>query len=220
MTVHPVKARVLIAEDKPLLREGLELVLGQYPEIEVVGSAADGETALRMAAELQPDVVVIDLLLPGLDGVEATHRITTARPRTQVLVLAAFADEESALAAIDAGAAGYLTPETDGQHLLLAIHTLLEGGAVLDPRVQRRLLERVRGGRRGDGPAPELTQRELQVLRLIAGGRSNHEIAERLHLSEAMVKSHVNSLLAKTGLRDRAQAVAYAYRHGLADDEI
>lgn len=213
-----MKAKVLIAEDKPLLREGLELVLGQYSEIELVGSVADGESAVRLAAELQPDVVVIDLLLPGLDGVEATQQITTARPRTQVLVLAAFADEESALAAIDAGAAGYLTPETDGQHLRLAIRTLLEGGAVLDPRVQRRLLDRVRG-RRSDGPAPDLTQRELEVLRLIAGGRSNHEIAERLHLSEATVKSHVNSLLAKTGLRDRAQAVAYAYRHGLAEDE-
>lgn len=213
-----MKAKVLIAEDKPLLREGLELVLGQYSEIEVVGSVADGESAVRLAAELQPDVVVVDLLLPGLDGVETTQRITTARPRTQVLVLAAFADEESALAAIDAGAAGYLTPETDGQHLRLAIRTLLEGGAVLDAHVQRRLLDRVRG-RRSDGPAPDLTQRELEVLRLIAGGRSNHEIAENLHLSEATVKSHVNSLLAKTGLRDRAQAVAYAYRHGLAEEQ-
>jgi DNA-binding NarL/FixJ family response regulator len=214
-----VKAKVLIAQDKPLLREGLELILGQYDEIEVVGSASDGEAALRLAGELQPDVVVIDLLLPGLDGVEVTQRITMARPRTQVLVLAAFADEESALAAIDAGAAGYLTPETDGEHLRRAIRTLLEGGAVLDSRVQRRLLERVRAGaRRSDAPASELTQRELEVLRLIAAGFSNHEIAERLHLSEATVKSHVNSLLAKTGLRDRAQAVAYAYRHGLADE--
>ena len=212
-------ARVLIAEGRALVREGLVLILADAAEVEVVGVAIDGEAAIRLAGDLQADVALLDLVLPVVDGIEAAQRITTARPRTQVIILASFADDESVMAAIDAGASGYVTLEATGEQLRQAIATVMTGGAVFDPDVQRRLLEHVRaGGRRHAHPHPELTAREVEVLRLIAQGMSNAEIAERLYLSEATVKTHVNNLLAKTGLRDRAQAVAYAYQHGLAED--
>jgi DNA-binding NarL/FixJ family response regulator len=213
-------ARVLIAEGRALVREGLHLILTRAPELEIVGVAIDGEDAIRLASELQADVALLDLVLPGVDGIEAAQRITTARPRTQVIILASFADDESVIAAIDAGASGYVTLEATGEQLRQAIATVMNGGAVFDPDVQRRLLEHVRaGGRRHPHPHPELTAREVEVLRLIAQGMSNAEIAGRLYLSEATVKTHVNNLLAKTGLRDRAQAVAYAYQHGLTEND-
>ncbi|GAC1616479.1 MAG: response regulator transcription factor [Candidatus Dormibacteraceae bacterium] len=213
--------RVLLADDQALIREGLTLLLGQYPELEVVGAAADGQAAIRMAEELEPEVVLMDLVMPGLDGVDATRAIVTAHPRMQVIILSSYADDESVFAAINAGAAGYLTKDSGADQIRKAIETVHNGGALLDPLVQRRLLERVRSASARPTPAPphELTAREVEVLRHIAHGMSNPEIAVLLFVSEATVKTHVNNILAKTDLRDRAQAVAYAFRYGLTEEE-
>jgi DNA-binding NarL/FixJ family response regulator len=211
---------VLIADDQALIREGLGLLLGQYPELEVVGAAADGEAAVRLALELRPDVVLMDLVMPGMDGVDATRQVLAINPRSQVVILSAYADDESVFAAINAGAAGYLTKDSGAEQIRDAIATVHAGGALLDPLVQRRLLDRVRTGHNkpASGPPHDLTQREVEVIRLISQGLSNAEIAGRLVVSEATVKTHVNNILAKTELRDRAQAVAYAFRYGLAEE--
>ncbi len=219
MPAEPI--RVLIADDQALIREGLTLLLGQFPELEVVGVAADGESAVAMAAELGPDVVLMDLVMPGMDGIDATRKILAARPRTQVVILSAYADDESIFAAISAGASGYLTKDSGGEQIRHAVATVQAGGALLDPHVQRRLLEHVRSStaKRAPEPPHDLTQREVEVLNLISHGLSNPEIARRLFVSEATVKTHVNNILAKTHLRDRAQAVAYAFIHGLTEGE-
>jgi DNA-binding NarL/FixJ family response regulator len=213
--------RVLIADDQALIREGLTLLLGQHEELQVVGAAADGEEAVAMAAEQRPDVVLMDLVMPGMDGVDATRRILALLPRAQVVILSAYADDESVFAAINAGAAGYLTKDSGGEQIRKAIETVMAGGALLDPLVQRRLLERVRAhSKQPPGVPPhDLTHREVEVLRLISHGLNNQEIAKSLFLSEATVKTHVNNILAKTELRDRAQAVAYAFRYGLAEED-
>jgi DNA-binding NarL/FixJ family response regulator len=212
--------RVLIADDQALVREGLGLLLAQYPDLEVVGAAADGEQAVALALEHRPDVVLMDLVMPGMDGVDATRQILALNPRTQVVILSAYADDESVFAAVNAGAAGYLTKDSGGEQIRHAIQTVHAGGALLDPLVQRRLLDRVRNAhsKPPTGPPHDLTQREVEVIRLISQGLSNAEIAERLVVSEATVKTHVNNILAKTELRDRAQAVAYAFRYGLAEE--
>ena len=213
--------RVLIADDQALIREGLALVLAQFDELEVVAVAADGESAVALAAELTPDVVLMDLVMPGLDGIDATCQITTNLPRTLVIILSAYADDESVFAAINAGASGYLTKDSGGEQIRRAIETVMAGGALLDPHIQKRLIEHLRA----HSPKPamsaphELTQRELEVIHLIAHGLSNPEIATRLFVSEATVKTHLNNILAKTHLRDRAQVVAYAFRHGLTAEE-
>ena len=212
--------RVLIADDQALIREGLTLLLAQFDGLEVVGAAPDGEAAVTMAVELRPDVVLMDLVMPGLDGVDATRRILAAMPRTQVVILSAYADDESVFAAINAGASGYLTKDSGAEQIRRAIETVAGGGALLDPLVQRRLLDRVRSQHHQHVAAPphDLTARECEVLRLISHGLSNPEIAQRLFVSEATVKTHVNNILAKTDLRDRAQAVAYAFRYGLTEE--
>jgi DNA-binding NarL/FixJ family response regulator len=213
--------RVLIADDQALIREGLTLLLGQFAEIEVVGAAADGDAAFRMALDLKPDVVLMDLVMPGVDGVDATRLIVTQLPRAQVVILSAYADDESVFAAINAGAAGYLTKDSGADQILKAIETVHAGGALLDPHVQRRLLDRVRTAHSQHPAVPphDLTQREVEVIRLISQGLSNAEIAEQLVVTEATIKTHVNNILAKTELRDRAQAVAYAFRYGLAEED-
>jgi DNA-binding NarL/FixJ family response regulator len=213
--------RILIADDQALIREGLTMLLGRYEDLEVVGAAVDGDAAFRMAMELQPDIVLMDLVMPGTDGVDATRLIVSHLPRVQVVILSAYADDESVFAAVNAGAAGYLTKDSGADQIHHAIVTVHGGGALLDPHVQRRLLDRVRSANAHPPPHPphELTHREMEVLRLISHGLSNTEIAERLFVSEATVKTHVNNILAKTDLRDRAQAVAYAFRHGLTDEE-
>jgi DNA-binding NarL/FixJ family response regulator len=306
---------VVVVDDQAVVREGLVLLLGLLPGIEVVGSAGDGEAALRLVAEQRPDVALMDLRMPRMDGVEATHRIRAEHPDTQVVVLTTYSDDESVFAALRAGARGFLTKSADSDEIAKAIATVVSGNAQLDPSVQRRLLDtmtapdggRPRGARPDRDPReqhdrnpreqpdrdtrtwpdqtgpttlnegaastgrgvlgndlsvsqaalrqePEpvlgrpdattdatterrtpgsgdaatstgdealasardgLTPREIEVLRLIADGLSNTEIAARLFISEATVKTHINNLFAKARLRDRAQAVTYAYRHGL-----
>jgi DNA-binding NarL/FixJ family response regulator len=233
MSESPI--RVLIADDQALIREGLETLLGLSPGIEVVGSAADGEEAVRLAAERQPDVVLMDLRMPRCDGVEATRRITREHPSARVVVLTTYADDESIFGALEAGAMGYLTKDAGARQIQEAIRTVSAGEALLDPTVQRRLLQQLRSGvsppessrpsenvlatpgQPSRAALPDgLTPREAEVLGLIAEGLSNAEIAQRLVVSEATVKTHINNIFSKAELRDRAQAVVYAMRHGLA----
>lgn len=193
--------RVLVADDQRVVREGLAMLLRLLPEIDVVGSASDGEEAVALAGSLRPDVVLMDLGMPHCDGVEATRRLRERQPGTHVIVLTTFADDRSVVAALRA---------------------VMRGEAAIDPVVQHHVVAAVAGT--GGGEATEealpdgLTPREAEVMSLIAAGLSNAEIAERLVITEATVKSHVNHLFGKTGVRDRAQAVAYAYRNGLAPD--
>ncbi|MGX5212138.1 response regulator [Streptomyces violaceus] len=210
-------ARVVVVDDQTVVREGIVMLLGLLPGIEVVGAAGDGEEAVRLVAELAPDVVLMDLRMPRCDGVEATRRIRAHHPGTQVVVLTTYADDESLFPALAAGARGYLTKDADGDEIVRAVHSVLSGDAGLSPSIQRRLLERLADPRpAAPAEAPDgLTVRETEVLVLIADGLSNQEIGRRLHVSTATVKTHINNLFTKAGIKDRAQAVRYAYEKGL-----
>ncbi|MFF3555983.1 response regulator [Streptomyces tsukubensis] len=209
--------RVVVADDQAIVREGIVMLLGLLPGIEVVGAARDGEEAVALVAELSPDAVLMDLRMPRCDGVSATRRIREQYPGTQVVVLTTYADDDSLFPALRAGARGYLTKDAAGEEIVRAVRDVVAGRAGLSPEVQQRLLERVT--ETPEPPAPKLpdglTGREGEVLSLIADGLSNTEIARRLHISAATVKTHINNLFAKAGLHDRAQAVRYAYRTGL-----
>ncbi|WP_030167110.1 response regulator [Spirillospora albida] len=212
--------RILVVDDQTVVREGLVLLLNLLPGIEVAGSAENGERAVALVEELRPDVVLMDLRMPRTDGVEATRRIKALRPEVEIVVLTTYADDESIFAALRAGARGYLTKDAGADEIARAVDAVRGGAAQLDPAVQRRLVEAVAAGERPrrahDGLPDGLTRREAEVLALIARGRSNAEIAGELFIGEATVKTHINNLFAKAGLRDRAQAVTYAFRHGLA----
>jgi DNA-binding NarL/FixJ family response regulator len=214
---------VVVADDQSAVREGLVLLLGTLPGISVAGSATDGAEAVELVAALRPRVVLMDLHMPGTGGVEATKQITEEHPETKVVVLTTYADDQSILSALRAGALGYLTKDATRTAIGQAVMTAAAGQAVLDPAVQQRLLSAAdRGLGAGSAtaepasPDDELTPREVDVLRLIAKGRSNREIARDLFVSEATVKTHVNRIFFKTGSRDRAQAIRYAYTHGYA----
>jgi DNA-binding NarL/FixJ family response regulator len=228
--------RVLLADDQRVVRDGLVLLLGLLPQVEVVGAAADGDEAVEKATALRPDVVLMDLRMPRCDGVEATRRLREQQPDIKVIVLTTYADDRSVIEALRAGARGYLTKDAGGAEIQKALHQVVSGQAVIDPAVQHHLVDAIAVSQapappgQADSPAAAhtppaepagplpggLTPREGQVLGLIAEGLSNAEIAARLVVSEATVKSHVNHLLAKIGARDRAQAVSYAYRSGIA----
>jgi DNA-binding NarL/FixJ family response regulator len=213
---------VVVADDQSAVREGLVMLLGTVPGITVVGEAEDGEAAVDAVAAKDPQVVLMDLNMPRCDGVEATRRVRASHPRTQVVVLTTYSDDESIIGALRAGALGYLTKDATRAEIGRAVLAAAAGQAVLDPEVQQRLLS---AAVRAPAPAPaagqassddELTPRESEVLRLIAAGKSNREIARALFVSEATVKTHVNRIFAKTGSRDRGQAVHYAYTRGYA----
>ena len=214
--LRPVK--VVVADDQTIVREGLVTLLGTLDSVTVVGAAASGEDAVRLVEQTAPDVVLMDLRMPGVDGIEATDRIHRLHPGTRVVVLTTYADDESIVGALRAGAIGYLTKDADGTQIGRALQAAAAGQAILDPEVQSRLVQAARLGqeRRAPEPPDGLTRREVEVLALMAEGRTNAEIAETLFLGEATVKSHVNHIFAKTHSRDRAAAVAYAHRHGLA----
>jgi DNA-binding NarL/FixJ family response regulator len=212
--------RVLVVDDQALVREGLMTLLAVAPGIEPVAAAADGEQAVALCTRHRPDVVLMDLRMPKLDGVEATRRIRAAQPDTEVVVLTTHADEESILDALNAGARGYLTKDAGITEISRAVHAAADHQALLDPLVQSRLIAAA-GARPRPAPAPtslpdDLTPREAEVLKLIAAGLSNGEIASTLVISDATVKTHINHVFSKIGARDRAQAVHYAYTHGLA----
>ena len=228
--------RVMVVDDQGLVREGLMTLLDAAGGIDPVAAASDGEEAVRLAAHYLPDVVLMDLRMPRMDGVEATRQIREARPETEVVVLTTHADEDSILDAMRAGARGYLTKDAGIAEISRAVHAAAAHHAFLDPEVQARLLEAATNGRSqpagaggagtgavGEGgahgrsePLPDdLTPREAEVLRLIAAGLSNAEIAAELVVSAATVKTHINHVFAKIGARDRAQAVHYAYTRGL-----
>ncbi|WP_367320384.1 response regulator [Streptomyces sp. HUAS ZL42] len=213
-------ARVVVADDQTVVREGIVMLLGLLPGVEVVGAAGDGDEAVKLVAELDPDVVLMDLRMPRCDGVEATRRIRAEHPRTQVVVLTTYADDDSLFPALRAGARGYLTKDAGGDEIVRAVHSVLSGDAGLSPSIQRRLLERLsdpepRPAEPAEAP-DGLTARETEVLVLIAEGLSNQQIARKLHVSTATVKTHINNMFAKTGLKGRAQAVRYAYAKGVA----
>jgi DNA-binding NarL/FixJ family response regulator len=206
--------RVVVADDRAAVREGLVTMLDLLDDVEVVGQAADGDQAVRLVAEHAPDVVLMDLRMPRCDGVAATALIHAAHPRTRIVVLTTYSDDEDILAALRAGALGYLTKDAGRLQIAQAVRSAAAGQPVLSPEVRQKLLEAARPVPHADLP-DGLTAREVEVLRLIATGLANREIAARLHVTEATVKSHINRLFAKTGVRHRAQAVQYAYHHRL-----
>ncbi|WP_042401421.1 response regulator transcription factor [Streptacidiphilus carbonis] len=229
MTGATTPLRVIVADDQASVREGLVLLLGALPDIDVVGAAADGAQALDLVAEHRPDAILLDLRMPVLDGIGATRRLTAEHPSVAVVVLTTYADDSSVLDALRAGARSYLTKDADRTDIARALHAAAGGLAVLDPRVQATLLAAASApaapgpsvpppaaARPGAVPLPDgLTQREAEILALIARGLNNPEIAAALVLSGHTVKTHINRIFAKTGSRDRTAAVAYAQRHHL-----
>ena len=210
--------RLLVADDQAAIREALATVLDLFDDIEVVGQAADGAEAVRLAEQHTPDVVLMDLRMPGTDGIEATRQLAERQPDIAVVVLTTFADDESVLAALGAGARGYLTKDSGRADILRAVQAAAAGQSVLDPAVQQRLIAAASKNlpiAKAETPL-DITPREREVLGLIGAGLPNAAIAERLFVSEATVKTHINNLFAKLNIRDRAEAVRLAIQHGLA----
>jgi DNA-binding NarL/FixJ family response regulator len=220
------RLRVLIADDQALVRAGFRLILEAQPDIEVVGEAADGSTALSLARRHRPDIILMDIRMPGMDGLEATRRLletpsdfgSPGEP-PRILILTTFDLDEYVYAALQVGASGFLLKDVSPEHLVGAVRTVAVGDALLAPSITRRLIERYAQSRSGLTFAPDgldhLTAREVEVFRLVARGMSNAEVAEELVVSEATVKTHVAAILGKLGLRNRAQAVVFAYETGL-----
>jgi DNA-binding NarL/FixJ family response regulator len=221
MSEQPIT--VVLADDQRVVREGLTMVLGLMPDVEVLGAASNGEEVIALVQQLAPQVVLMDLRMPRIDGVEATKRISEHHSHTKVVALTTYADDHTVIQALRAGACGFLTKDATNEQIREALRAAVRGEASIDPAVQHHLVGAIARTAPLEWRPPDqsrlpddLTPREVEVLALIAEGLSNVEIAERLTVSEATVKSHVNHLYFKTGARDRAQAVAYAYRNGLA----
>ncbi|MHB8488290.1 MAG: response regulator [Candidatus Dormibacteria bacterium] len=212
--------RVLIADDQRVVRDGLAMLVGLIEGVEVVGTASNGIEAVERSVRDRPDVVLMDLRMPGMEGAEATRQIRASLLGTQVLVLTTYADDQSLFPALQAGARGYLTKDASAEEIEQAIRALAGGRTHLDPAIQQRLVDAVLKAQpavpTAASPIPDdLSPREIEVLKLIAAGLSNAEIAGALFLSTATVKTHVNRIFSKTGARDRAQAVRFAYQHGM-----
>lgn len=203
--------RLLIADDHGVVRAGLEQLVRTFDEVEVVGSAGDGEEAVALSAERLPDVVLMDLEMPRMDGIEATGRILAARPETKVVVLTSFSDRERILRALDAGAIGYLLKDAAPAELEQAIRSAARGEVPLDPKAAHALLS----ARRAAAPTDELSEREREVLALVVDGLGNKQIAQRLEISEKTVKAHLTSVFRQIGVTDRTQAALWAERHDL-----
>ena len=212
--------RIVIADDQASVREGLVLLLGGLPDIDVVGAAADGEQALDLVAEHKPDAILLDLHMPVLDGIGATRRLAAEYPDVAIVVLTTFADDRSVLAALQGGARSYLTKDADRTRIAQALHAAAGGLTVVDSRAHATLLAAAatapNAAPADAPPGPDgLTQREVEILSLIARGQTNPEIAAQLFLSSHTVKTHINRIFAKTGSRDRAAAIGYAHRHDI-----
>ena len=209
--------RIVVVDDQSAIREGLAVLLDLLPDVSVVGQAGDGIRAVELVEQTRPDVVLMDLHMPRCDGIEATRQLRISHPETRIVVLTTYADDESVLTALQAGALGYLTKDATQTQLRNAIHAAAAGQSVLDDAVRQRLLAAALGRPQVPAqPEHDLTAREVDVLRLVAAGHSNREIAQLLVLSDTTIKTHINHIFAKTGSRDRAQAVHYAYTHGIA----
>jgi DNA-binding NarL/FixJ family response regulator len=209
--------RVIVADDQASVREGLVLMLDLLPDIDVVGSATNGEEALQQVSHRHPDAILLDLHMPGLDGIETTRRLTAEHPEVAIVVLTTYADDRSVLETLRAGARSYLTKDADRLHIAQTLHSAVAGLSVLHPQVQATLLAATGAPH---APAPRdlpdgLTRREAEILALLADGLTNSEIAATLFLSHNTVKTHINRIFSKTGSRDRAAATQYAQRHGL-----
>jgi len=208
--------RVLIVDDHEIVREGLQILLSEEADFEVVGMASDSESALALTTLHNPDVILMDIVLPGLDGIETTRRVLSVRPSTKVLVLTSYSDDQRVRNAIQAGAIGYLLKDVLKPELLSAIRSAAEGKPALHPDAQKFLMRQITGT---DGEVPPhtlLTTREFDILQLIAEGKSNKEIALHLHLTEGTVKGYISTIFDKLGVADRTQAALYAVEHGLA----
>ena len=203
---------VLMVDDHRLVRQGLQDFLELQDDLEIVGEASSGEEGVQLAQDILPDVVLMDLVLPGIDGVEATRRIKAVSPSTQIIVLTSFTDDDKVFPAIKAGAISYLLKDVQPEELARAIRAAQRNEAVLHPEVAAKLMQEFNVPRPADNPVEQLTERELEVLRLIARGKSNKEIADTLIISEKTVKTHVSNILSKLHLADRTQAAIYALR--------
>jgi two-component system, NarL family, response regulator LiaR len=214
------KISLLIVDDHIVVRQGLRAFLDTRPELNVIGDAGTGEEALILVEQHAPDVALVDLVMPGMDGVEITRRIRSASPRTQVIIFSSFYKDEHIFPAIRSGALSYILKDARPEELVAAIHKAAAGEAVLDAKVAARLVhEMQRGADQSINPFAELSERELQVLRLIAEGQSNQSIAEKLFISEKTVKSHVSNILSKLHLADRTQAAVYAWTKGIVRND-
>jgi DNA-binding NarL/FixJ family response regulator len=214
-----VTIRVLVADDQPLVRSGFRMILDERPDIELVGEAADGNEAIELTASLDPDVILMDIRMPNLDGVEATRRLVASDTHARILVLTTFDLDEYVYAAIDAGASGFLLKDVQPTDLTDAIRVVAAGNSLFAPAATQRLLARYRQKKGGTElrSLDDLTERELETLRLLSSGLSNAEIAKHLYVSETTVKSHVSAVLRKLKVRDRVQAVIAAYDAGLVE---
>lgn len=209
---------VVIVDDHFVVREGVRALFETQPDISIVGEAASGEEAVRLCADYAPDVVLMDLLMPGLNGVEATRQIKQVSPRSQVIVLTSYHEDEHILPAIRAGALSYLLKEAGPDELLAAVQKAARGETTIHPRVAAKMMRTLQGAEaKEENPFDDLSKRELEVLRLIAEGLSNAAIGEALFISEKTVKSHVGNILSKLHLADRTQAAVYAWRRGLVE---
>jgi DNA-binding NarL/FixJ family response regulator len=203
--------RVVVVDDHAVVRDGLAQLLAASPEIELAGTAANGEDAVRVTLEQRPDVVLMDLSMPGIDGIEATRRVKEQLAQTNVLVLTSYSDKERVLAALDAGATGYLLKDAEPAEIVEAVRAAARGESPLHPRAARAVL----AARRGGDPLDELTDREREVLSLLAAGLQNKQIARRLEISEKTVKAHLTSVFRRIGVADRMQAALWAQERGL-----
>ena len=207
--------RVLVADDHPVFRYGMRAILGAEPDTEIVGEATDGAEAVTLAAELRPDVILMDINMPGSNGIEATRRITEANPDTGILMLTMFEDDDSVFSAIRAGASGYVLKGADGAETLRAIRAVAGGEAIFGPTVARRLTRHFTQSEPTSQPFPELTERERNILALIARGYTNTAVADCLYLSPKTVRNYVSSIFAKLGVHDRTQVIIRAREAGL-----
>lgn len=207
---------ILIADDHAIVRQGLGTLFKIQPDCRVVGEAEAGESAVRMAAELVPDVVLMDLVMPGMGGVEATRQVKQVSPRSQIIVLTSYHDDEHIFPALRAGALSYVLKDIEPEQLVETVHRAVRGESMMHPRVAARVVQEIRLTKQSAAnPFAELSERELEVLRLIAGGLTNAEIAERLIISEKTVKGHVSNILSKLHMLDRTKAAVFAWEQGL-----
>jgi NarL family two-component system response regulator LiaR len=221
MMVNTEKIRVLIVDDHQVVRQGLRTFLDLNEDIQVVGEACDGAQAVDLAAQLKPDVILMDLVMPGLDGINATVRIKSLGLGSRVIALTSFTEDDKVFPAIQAGASSYLLKDVSPEALVEAIQAVYHGEARLHPAIMRKLMEQVAQQTRAEKPAdgPQLTEREGEVIRLVAQGNSNRDIAQALVISEKTAKAHISNILSKLGLEDRTQMAIYALKHGLVDPD-